>query len=255
LNKFVRLLVISIFISNIIILPSINHVSPSFVSNYNLQNLSFVNVYDVIKKGKVIQSLGYAIAPIKYYDKALAIQPDNTAALINKGVVLYNLGNYTEAIKYYDKALAIQPNYVNALNNKGNAIAKTIEMDNTNPVVYGHSAKLMTYPIEFTFYNNDKYYFPTTIFSKIALTLTDIAKYNQCIKYYDKALTTNPNATDILNNKGLALLHLEKYDEALKVFDKSISINSKFAPSLYNKGVYLDKLGNHTRAQYYQQKA
>ena len=80
-------------------------------------------------------------------------------------------------------------------------------------------------------------------------------KLNQAIKYYDNALATNPNATDILNNKGLALLHLEKYDEALKVFDKSLSINSKFAPSLYNKGVALDKLGNHTQAQYYQQKA
>ena len=28
----------------------------------------------------------------------------------------------------------------------------------------------------------------------------------------------------------------------------------KDAPSLYNKGISLDKLGNHTQAQYYQQK-
>ena len=39
-------------------------------------------------------------------------------ALTNKGISLYNLGNYTGAIKYYDKALAIQPNNTCALTNK-----------------------------------------------------------------------------------------------------------------------------------------
>ena len=85
--------------------------------------------------------------------------------------------------------------------------------------------------------------------------LITLTKFTQAIKYYDKALAKNPNATDILNNKGLALLHLEKYNESLKKFDKVLSIDPKDAPSLYNEGISLDKLGNHTQAQYYQQKA
>ena len=85
--------------------------------------------------------------------------------------------------------------------------------------------------------------------------LITLTKFTQAIKYYDKALAKNPNATDILNNKGLALLHLEKYNESLKKFDKVLSIDHKDAPSLYNEGISLDKLGNHTQAQYYQQKA
>ena len=55
------------------------------------------------------------ITPIKYYDKALAIQPNYVGALTDKGEVLQKLGNFTGATKYYDKALAIQPNYVGAL--------------------------------------------------------------------------------------------------------------------------------------------
>ena len=85
--------------------------------------------------------------------------------------------------------------------------------------------------------------------------LITLTKFTQAIKSYDKALAKNPNATDILNNKGLALLHLEKYNESLKKFDKVLSIDPKDAPSLYNEGISLDKLGNHTQAQYYQQKA
>jgi tetratricopeptide (TPR) repeat protein len=33
-----------------------------------------------------------------------------TRALIEKGIILYELGEYNEAIGYYDKALAIDPN-------------------------------------------------------------------------------------------------------------------------------------------------
>ena len=47
---------------------------------------------------------------IKWYDKALEINPKNQAAWYNKGVSLQNLGHFEEAIKCYDKALQITPN-------------------------------------------------------------------------------------------------------------------------------------------------
>jgi len=85
--------------------------------------------------------------------------------------------------------------------------------------------------------------------------LITLTKFTPAIKYYDKALAKNPNATDILNNRCLSFLHLEKYNESLKVFEKVLSIDPNDASSLYNKGIALDKLGIHTQAQYYQQKA
>jgi tetratricopeptide (TPR) repeat protein len=85
--------------------------------------------------------------------------------------------------------------------------------------------------------------------------LITLTKFTPTIKYYDKALAKNHNATDILNNRCLSFLHLEKYNESLKVFEKVLSIDPNDASSLYNKGIALDKLGNHTQAHYYQQKA
>jgi tetratricopeptide (TPR) repeat protein len=43
-------------------------------------------------------------------------------ALVDEGAFLNDLGNHTGAIQYYDKALAVDPNNVAALNNKGNAL-------------------------------------------------------------------------------------------------------------------------------------
>ncbi len=39
--------------------------------------------------------------------------------LANKGDALSNLGQYDEAVKLYDRALAINPNETGFLNNKG----------------------------------------------------------------------------------------------------------------------------------------
>jgi tetratricopeptide (TPR) repeat protein len=46
------------------------------------------------------------------------INATDTSALFKKGLALDNLGNYTGAIKYYDKALDIDPNDKLILDNK-----------------------------------------------------------------------------------------------------------------------------------------
>jgi tetratricopeptide (TPR) repeat protein len=80
-------------------------------------------------------------------------------------------------------------------------------------------------------------------------------RYVEVLKYYDKALAINPNATNILSNKGMVLTKLGKYEEAITVFDKILSLDPNNVAGLYNKGVALGKLGAHTEAEQYLQKA
>jgi tetratricopeptide (TPR) repeat protein len=62
--------------------------------------------------------LGKNNESITYFDKALAMDPNDVESLNGKGVALANLGKYCEAIKYFDKALTIKPSYATALDNK-----------------------------------------------------------------------------------------------------------------------------------------
>jgi tetratricopeptide (TPR) repeat protein len=62
-----------------------------------------------------------------------------------------------------------------------------------------------------------------------------MGRYYGPIMYYDKALSINPNATDILHNKGIVLIKLVKYNEAIIVFDKILSLDPKNVAGLYNK--------------------
>ncbi len=63
--------------------------------------------------------------PLRYFDKALEIDPDNTAALNNKGLALAKLGRDDESIAYFDKALEIDPNDAYSLNNKKSTLEET----------------------------------------------------------------------------------------------------------------------------------
>jgi tetratricopeptide (TPR) repeat protein len=76
------------------------------------------NVDALNNKGLILNDLGKYNKSIGYYNNALAIDPNHFWALNNKGLALYNLGRYNESIEYYDKALAIEPDNGVALANK-----------------------------------------------------------------------------------------------------------------------------------------
>ncbi len=80
------------------------------------------NVYTLRSKGYYAHQQGMNEQAIEYYDRVLAIDPNDVYALNGKGNSLTNLGRYQEAIEYYDRVLAIDPNDVYALNGKGNNI-------------------------------------------------------------------------------------------------------------------------------------
>jgi tetratricopeptide (TPR) repeat protein len=123
-------------------------------------------------KGLLLERLGKHEEAIEYYDKALAIDPDNVGALVGIGASLANSSKYKgsmayydkalhkEAIECYDKALAIDPNNVEALNNKG-------------------------------------------------FSLFGLDKYKEAIEYNDKVLAIDPSYINALNNKKAAVSKLK----------------------------------------------
>jgi tetratricopeptide (TPR) repeat protein len=75
-------------------------------------------------KGMAYLNAGNYTEANPYFDKALAINPNNSLTLNNKGAALYGLGMYNESIAYFDKALSVNPYYTTALYNKGATLSK-----------------------------------------------------------------------------------------------------------------------------------
>ena len=90
-------------------------------------------------KADALYSQGNYTQAIQYYDRAFAVDPNDTYALNGKGNALdgigstfYNQGKYTQSIQYYNKALAINSTDSSALFGKQNAISKIVASASTS---------------------------------------------------------------------------------------------------------------------------
>lgn len=72
--------------------------------------------------------------------------------------------------------------------------------------------------------------------------------YDDAIKDFDKALSTDPRNAATLNERGLAYAGKENYAEAFKNYDAAVRIDSGNAVFLSNRGVASLRLENYDRA-------
>jgi tetratricopeptide (TPR) repeat protein len=63
-------------------------------------------------------------------------------------------------------------------------------------------------------------------------------RYQEAIKYYDKAPELDPKYANAWNNKGSALYNLKRYD----AYDKALEIGPNFDLAQINKRVAFNKL-------------
>ncbi|MBU4175992.1 MAG: tetratricopeptide repeat protein [Actinobacteria bacterium] len=70
-------------------------------------------------KAQARATLGKPYEAIKYFDKALSIEPDMEVVWCEKSMCLAEIGRIDEAIECLDKALSIDPNSLPAWTNKG----------------------------------------------------------------------------------------------------------------------------------------
>ncbi|WP_458743631.1 tetratricopeptide repeat protein [Candidatus Nitrosocosmicus sp. T] len=78
--------------------------------NSEISSLVIVNATnqkELYENGILLHNQGKFAEALECYDKALAIDPQNSNILSNKGLSLHNQGKFAEALECYDKALAI----------------------------------------------------------------------------------------------------------------------------------------------------
>ena len=65
-------------------------------------------------KKSIYQLMDNKLKSLESFEKALAIDPNDTSAWYNKGLTLHRLERYQGALESYEKALAIDQNYTEA---------------------------------------------------------------------------------------------------------------------------------------------
>lgn len=142
---------------------------------------------------------------IKYYDKALEINPLYLEALNDKGIALGKLGKHDEALKCYDKALEIKPNALVLLN---------------KAIILGNDSF-------------QRYEEKINCFDTIQKLDEDTIKENINGSIY----TYNDFTSTVWNDKGFAFFQLNNYQEAIRCYLKALEINPNFIKALNNKKI------------------
>ncbi|NOQ85486.1 MAG: tetratricopeptide repeat protein [Deltaproteobacteria bacterium] len=81
------------------------------------------------EKGNMAMSAGYNNVAIRFFKKAIEIDPNYLESYINIGLLYNKEGDTKKAISYYEKAIAVDPDFTKAHYNLGVIYAKKGKLD------------------------------------------------------------------------------------------------------------------------------
>ena len=160
-------------------------------------------------------------------ERAVEIDPNNSAAWSNKGTALYNLQRFNEALVASDRALKIDPSFSEAWNARGNVMTL---LERYDEAVAAHDKVIAISPNDsMAWYNK-------------GCALLGLKRYEEALHANDQALSLDPQLFQAWNNKGVVFNNLRSYEKALHAFDQSIMIDSTGFFAWFRKGFALYQL-------------
>ncbi len=187
----------------------------------------------IIEKIDVLEGAEKEATALEYYDRALAINPDDALTLVNKGSLLGELGKKEEALELYKQAINNDPNYYRAY------YAQGLEFSEMNR--YEESISAYAQAIEV------KPDFVAAWLGK-GNQLANLGRYEEALSAYQEAIRLKPDDEAAWYNKGLIFGNLKRYEEALSAYQEAIRLKPDYEAAWHNKGNQLANLGRYEEA-------
>ncbi len=178
------------------------------------------------------QVLGKYDEAIVNFEKALAMQPNDSASYVNLGAVYFKKKEFTKAEDNFRKAIETNPNNPNAYYN----LAVIMEKKDIKKAIELYNKSLSLNP------KNSSIYFNV---SKLFLMNKNIEK---AIEMLEKVLDINPNDLNALMNIAVLNSRLKNYDKAMKYFAKAKTLDSKNPRLLLNIAVAYGVMEEYEKA-------
>lgn len=192
-------------------------------------NVTRNNMLAYYNLGMDMSDLGRSDEAIKYYLKAIEINPTESIFHTNLAVEYKIKGDFANAVKHFEIALKSNPNQVEALCNMAIVIFEQ----------YGKTKEAINY-LNKAIRLKPEYFLPYNILGNIMLIQGHLV---EAIGLYSRCILLNPEYPDAYNSMGAALVKLGRLNEAELFFSEAIAINP--INSLYRSNI--EAVQNHLK--------
>jgi tetratricopeptide (TPR) repeat protein len=163
-------------------------------------------------KGSALNLAGRPAEALQAYRSMQTYAPDSPAVYVGQGLALQGLGHHKEAIAAFDRALQIEPGSVRALTNKATSLG-ALGQDEAAIATYEQALDADSTG-EFTKYVN----------YNLGLLLKKLARYEEAIDAYNRALEQEPTFGLALLDKAIACLESGRDEDALAALDLLVGV-------------------------------
>ncbi|MEZ5308794.1 MAG: tetratricopeptide repeat protein [Pyrinomonadaceae bacterium] len=194
------------------------------------------SVASFVQEGNALLGVGLASTAQKAFESALAISPNDPAALYGLGQTEYAFGNYTKAASIFIEVLKIVPaanrvryNLALSYRNLGETEKAKKELGLQGTIGVAVSDPLVK-QVE-----NIREGVRTRL--QDAKTALEAGSVSDAKSIYESVLASEPNNVTALVNLGAIHVTSREYDKAEAMFEKAVEIDSENTNALYNLGV------------------
>jgi len=177
---------------------------------------------------------------LKYLNKTIELDPNNTRALTNLGLyyseqakIDENNELYRKAVEYFEKVLEVDPGNINVLQRLAFSYD---ELGETEKAIQAYDEAIEAFPD-----NADLY------FNKAA-SLYRMDRKDEAIELFNRVIEMNPEDEDALLNIGQIYTELENFEEARPVLEKVIELNPENKTAWEFLVMVYTRLGNMEEA-------
>ena len=204
------------------------------INSKGSNSVSFFNM------GVVHNEIGDPLSAIRYYQRALEINPNYCDALYNLGNTYEQIGYVKEAISSYEKVVELSPRYADAYLNLGviysslgqkqkaeSFFQKVVAVDPHNSTAYFNLGFIFETKGEFQkareFYEKTIQFNPKheEAYYNIGNVLANLGRNKEAILFYQKAITVNPNHVNAFVNLSVLSFRDKEFQKAIEYLDEA----------------------------------
>jgi tetratricopeptide (TPR) repeat protein len=156
-----------------------------------------------------LEKLGHLHEALVTYERAFALDPDDTDMLLNLGLTAWNVGHLEGAERMFRHFIDKRPDHPAGYNNLGSVLR---DRGSLSDAIECLRAAIYRMPQEPMLWNT------------LATALAEEGRAEESLVFYEEALRLNPDYPRVWHNLGYAYSHLGRLDDARNAYDRALKL-------------------------------